>query len=252
MAGDASQFRASLRGQLHGTEKAYRQQQRQVSEIEGYCAPKTFTEAADWLEFHHESPFFLCIDTWDPHEPWDPPAYNVKPYLPDYSREVIAPTYYDYAADGVSKRDLEIARACYKGEIAMVDHWFGYLMERVHVLNLPDDTAILFLSDRGFYFGEHGLFGKRRFCWPDGSGFDEGFANGMTVHQRQVHRSPLHNELTQAPLLAYLPEMESGRVPGLLSLPDLMPTILDSLDIPPTVRVQAKSARSACLATVAS
>ena len=177
-----------VRGQLHGTEKEYRHQQRQVSEVEGYCAPKTFTEAADWLERHHERPFFLYIDTWDPHEPWDPPAYYVKPYFPDYNHEVIAPTYYDYAADGVTERELEIARACYKGEIAMVDHWFGYLMERVRVLNLLENTAIFFLSDHGFYFGEHGLFGKRRFRWPDGSGFDEGFAKGMTVHQRQVHR----------------------------------------------------------------
>ncbi len=231
-----------VRGQLHGTEMEYRRQQRHVSEIEGYCAPKTFTEAAAWLERHHEKPFFLYIDTWDPHEPWDPPAYYVKPHLPNYQNQVIAPTYYDYAADGLSENDLEIARACYKGEIAMVDHWFGYLMERVRVLNLLENTAIFFLSDHGFYFGEHGLFGKRRFRWPDGSGFDEGFAKGLTVHQRQVHRSPLHNELTQVPLLAYLPGMESRRVSGLLSLPDLMPTILDLLEIPPSPRIQAQSA----------
>ncbi len=230
-----------VRGQLHGTEREYRQQQRHVSEIDGYCAPKTFKEAADWLERHHEKPFFLYVDTWDPHEPWDPPAYYVKPHMPDYAGEVIAPTYYDYAADGVSERELEIARACYKGEIAMVDHWFGYLLERARVMNLLDDTAIFFLSDHGFYFGEHGLFGKRRFRWPDGSSFDEGFAKGMTVHQRQVHRSPLHNEVIQVPLLAYLPGVSSRRVSGLLSLPDLMPTMLDLLDLPIPDRVQAKS-----------
>ena len=188
-----------------------------------------------------EDPFFLYVDTWDPHEPWDPPAHMSSRICGDYDGEVIAPTYYDYAADGVNERDLEIARACYKGEIAMVDHWFGYLMERARVLNLLDDTAIFFLSDHGFYFGEHGLFGKRRFRWPDGSGFDEGFAKGMTVHQRQVHRSPLHNEVIQAPLLAYVPGVSSRRVSGLLSLPDLMPTILDLLDLPVPDRVQAKS-----------
>ncbi len=231
-----------VRGQLHGTEQAYRQRQRHVSEIEGYCAPKTFKEAGDWLERHHEKPFFLYVDTWDPHEPWDPPAYYVKPYLSDYQGEVIAPSYWDYQDDGISDRDLEIARACYMGEISMVDHWFGYLMERVRVLNLLENTAIIFLSDHGFYFGEHGLFGKRRFRWPDGSGFEEGFAKGLTVHQRQVHRSPLHNELIQVPLLAYLPGVESRKVPGLLSLPDLMPTMLDLLDIPIPARTQAKSA----------
>ncbi len=231
-----------VRGQLHGTERDYRYRQRHVSEVEGYCAPKTFAEAAAWLERHHEQPFFLYIDTWDPHEPWDAPAWYVKPHLPDYQGEVIAPTYYDYAEDGVTERDLEIARACYKGEIAMVDHWFGYLMERVRVLNLLENTAILFVSDHGFYFGEHGLFGKRRFRWPDGSGFDEGFAKGLTVHQRQVHRSPLHNEVIQVPLLAYLPGAGSRRVSGLLSLPDLMPTMLELLGLPIPGRAQARSA----------
>ncbi|MDE2819120.1 MAG: sulfatase [Chloroflexota bacterium] len=231
-----------VRGQLDGTERAYRHRQRQISEIEGYCAPKTFVEAADWLERHHEDPFFLYIDTWDPHEPWDPPSYYVKPYLADYSGAVIPPSYWEYQDDGVTARDLEIARACYMGEISMVDHWFGYLMERVRVLNLLDDTAIIFVSDHGFYFGEHGLFGKRRFRWPDGSGFEEGFAKGLTVHQRQVHRSPLHNELIQVPLLAYLPGVAGRRVSGLLSLPDIMPTILNLLELEIPARTQAKSA----------
>ncbi len=231
-----------VRGQLDGTERAYRQRQRAFSEIEGYCAPKTFVEAANWLERHHADPFFLYIDTWDPHEPWDPPPYYVKPYLADYSGEVIAPSYWDYQDDGVTERDLEIARACYMGEISMVDHWFGYLMERIRVLNLLEDTAIIFVSDHGFYFGEHGLFGKRRFRWPDGSGFEEGFAKGLTINQRQVHRSPLHNELIQVPLLARLPGEAGRRVPGLLSLPDIMPTILDLLGLAMPARVQAKSA----------
>ena len=231
-----------IRGQLHGTEQEYRRLHRQVSETEGYCAPKTFVEAANWLERHHENPFFLYVDTWDPHEPWDPPSYYVKPYMEDYGGEIIAPSYWNYKDDGRSERDLEVARACYMGEISMVDHWFGYLMERVRVLNLLDDTAIIFVSDHGFYFGEHGLFGKRRFRWPDGSGFDEGFAKGLTVHQRQVHRSPLHNEVIQVPLLVYLPGVENRRVSGLLSLPDLMPTVLELLEIPLPARTQAKSA----------
>ena len=81
----ASRTSSTCAGQLHGTERAYRQVQRAVSEIEGYCAPKTFKEAADWLERHHDNPFFLYIDTWDPHEPWDPPAWYVKPHMPDYA-----------------------------------------------------------------------------------------------------------------------------------------------------------------------
>ncbi len=41
--------------------------------------------AARWLESNHaRSPFFLMVDTFDPHEPWDPPAWYVRPYFPEY------------------------------------------------------------------------------------------------------------------------------------------------------------------------
>jgi hypothetical protein len=36
-------------------------------------APQTFTQAMNWLERHYKENFFLYIDTWDPHEPWDAP-----------------------------------------------------------------------------------------------------------------------------------------------------------------------------------
>lgn len=44
------------------------------------------------------------------------------------------------------------------------------------------------------------------------------------MRQRQVHRSPLHNELIRAPLLMKLPSQAGRRVSGLLSLPDLIAT----------------------------
>lgn len=232
-----------VRGQLDGTERELRQLHRGVSEVEGYCAPKTFSEAAGWLERHHgREPFFLYIDTWDPHEPWDPPHYYVKPYAPDYQGEVIHPTYWEYRDDGVTDEQLRLAHAYYCGEISMVDHWFGFLMERLRVLNLADNTAVLFVADHGFYFGEHGLFGKRRFRWLDGSSFAEGFRKGLRAGPQQVvHRSPLHNELTQVPLLARLPGQSAQRVPGLVSLPDLMPTILELAGARIPERVQARS-----------
>jgi arylsulfatase A-like enzyme len=195
-----------VRGQLDGTQREYRHMHRPVAEDMGYCSARTFKEAADWLQRHHQEQFFLYVDTWDPHEPWDPPDYYVKQYYPDYNGEIISPNYWDYKEDGYSETDMEIARACYKGEISMVDHWFGYLMERVRVLGLLQDTAIIFLSDHGFYFGEHGMFGKRRFRWPDGSGFEEGYAKQLDPSTQIVHRSSLHNELTQVPLLMRLPE----------------------------------------------
>lgn len=230
-----------VRGQLDGTERVQRSLQRGYSEVEGYCAPKTFNEAAEWLQRHHREKFFLFIDTWDPHEPWDPPDYYVKPYLPDYQGQVIHPVYWDYKDDGITEEDLALAHACYMGEISMVDHWFGFLMERLRVLNILDDTAVIFLSDHGFYFGERGLFGKRRFRWPDGSSFDDGFAKGMKMGQQTVYRSPLHNEITQVPLIMKIPGLEPCRIPGIASMPDLMPTVLDLVGLEAPDRVQGKS-----------
>lgn len=230
-----------IRGQLSGTELDWRHLARGYSEERGYCAPHTLKEAADWLLRHHDKKFFLYIDTWDPHEPWDPPSYYVKPYYPGYQGEIIVPSYWDYREDGYTERDLEIAHACYCGEITMVDFWFGFLMERIRVLGLLDNTAILFTSDHGFSFGEHGQFGKRRFRWADNLPLRVRAADKPPTEQPTVHRSPLHNELIQVPLLMYLPGTKSRRIPGLMSLPDLMPTILELAGAPAPQRVQSSS-----------
>jgi arylsulfatase A-like enzyme len=204
-------------------------------------APRTLKTAADWLERHYKEKFFLLVDTWDPHEPWDPPAYYVKPYFLEYKGEVVSPAYWEWRENGTTERELEIAHACYCGEISMVDRWFGFLMERVRTMGLLENTVIIFVSDHGFYFGEHGLFGKRRFRWADKVGFEEGFNLGRTLADGYTFRSPLHNEITQVPLLMRMPGETPRRIPGLVTLPDLMPTLLDLAGAEIPKGVQAKS-----------
>ena len=60
-----------------------------------YFAPQTFGTAIRWLEENaSRDRFFLHIDTFDPHEPWDPPARYVDLYDPGYTGEaVIYPRY---------------------------------------------------------------------------------------------------------------------------------------------------------------
>ena len=203
-------------------------------------APRTFKAAMDWLERNHRDQFFLYIDAWDPHEPWDPPAHYVLPYLPDYQGEQVYPAYWDWQDAGYSERDMEVAKATYMGEISMVDRCFGLLLERLQSLRVYDDTAIIFVSDHGFYFGEFGIFGKRRFRWPD---------NTIPVMEAMArfkqgaisHWCPMHNELTHVPLFMRIPGWTPRRVQGLVSIPDMMPTMLElaGADIPP--RAQANS-----------
>jgi arylsulfatase A-like enzyme len=127
-----------------------------------YNSPQTFIKAMQWLEHHYKEDFFLYIDTWDPHEPWDAPAYYTEIYWPNYDGEIIEPIYGRWQdVPGFTQKRLEKAHATYCGEITMVDTWLGYLLRRVENMGLMENTAIIFTSDHGFYFGEHGgLFGK--------------------------------------------------------------------------------------------
>ena len=66
-----------------------------------HFGPRTLFTAEQWLEKNYRggpsgtppsapdrapdgAPFFLWIDTWDPHEPWDAPQYYVDLYDPGY------------------------------------------------------------------------------------------------------------------------------------------------------------------------
>ena len=57
---------------------------------EGECfLAQTASTAIRWLEENDGvQPFFLWIDFFDLHEPWDPPEYMVRRYDPGYTRLV--------------------------------------------------------------------------------------------------------------------------------------------------------------------
>ncbi|RKX99724.1 hypothetical protein DRP77_12780 [Candidatus Poribacteria bacterium] len=187
---------------------------------EDYCAPRTIIAAERWLERHYKERFFLYIDTWDPHEPWDPPRWYVERYLPDYDGRVVAPCYWEYEERGVSEEDLKVAHACYCGEVSMVDRWVGRLIDKLEAMGLMENTAIIFTADHGFYFGEHGQFGKAR------------------LEKGKWFRSPIYEEVARIPLLVYIPGVEPRRTNALVSAVDIMPTVLEmaGVEIPETVQ----------------
>ena len=47
---------------------------------------QTVTRAMEWLQRHYKEDFFLYVDTWDPHEPWDAPSYYTEMYMPGLRR----------------------------------------------------------------------------------------------------------------------------------------------------------------------
>jgi arylsulfatase A-like enzyme len=188
-------------------------------------APKTFNKAMEWLTLNYKENFFLYIDTWDPHEPWNAPIYYTEPYWPGYDGEVIMPFYqYWKEVPGFTEEKLKKAHAAYCGEISMVDTWIGNLLRQVEYMGLMENTAIIFTTDHGFYFGEHGIFGKMLFAREPEE------ISTIASNVRSVGswaRSPLYEEVAAIPLTIYVPGVEPGVYSGLTSVVDLMPTILD-------------------------
>ncbi|MDG6940140.1 MAG: sulfatase [Nitrososphaerota archaeon] len=208
---------------------------RRMSE-EDYFAPRTMMEAQRLLEKNHGNgkPFFLLVDTWDPHEPWDPPAWYVERYRPNYDGTVVYPTYGRTDAGDVTKEEVDLAHDCYRGEISMVDHWVGSLLMKLEDMNLMDDTIIVYSSDHGFYFGEHGIFGKSIKDNSPKFSKEERWRGDWL-------RSPLYEEAIHVPLVICHPDYEPKHVSNLGSFVDLMPTILDLLGIERPTTVQGKS-----------
>ncbi len=171
--------------------------------------------ALDYLEtkFDKNFPLFLWIDSFDPHEPWDPPSVWDSslecPYDPKYEGiEVINPvgTYVDgYLTD----EEIHHIRMLYAEKITMVDRWLGKILLKLKEMELYDDSLIFFLSDHGQPLGNgehgHGIIRKCR-PWP-------------------------YEELSHIPLIIHHPDGIKGRMSPLIETVDLAPTVLDFLNI---------------------
>ena len=148
--------------------------------------------------------------------------------------EIIQPIYGHWKDEpGFSAEKVKKANATYCGEITMVDTWIGFLLRRLENMGLMDKTAIVFTSDHGFYFGEHGgKFGKMTFDKRESGGlYKFGDPDARWAH------SPLYEELVRIPLLICVPGVEPGVYDGMTSVVDVMPTVLElaGLSAPATV-----------------
>ncbi len=193
--------------------------------------------AMQWLERHYKEDFFLYIDTWDPHEPWDAPSHYTELYWPEYDGELVLPVYGNWHdVPGYVEEKMQKGHATYCGEITMVDTWLGFLMRSVENMGLMDKTAIIFTTDHGFYFGEHGgLFGKMS------SDKYPGTLRPYGEPGSQWSYSPLFEEIVHIPLLVHAPGISPGVHRGLSSAIDVMPTVLDLLGMEIPAFVQGKS-----------
>jgi arylsulfatase A-like enzyme len=205
---------------INGVEQYLRNQARRHYEKD-YIAPRTISRAIEWLEDNVTlDGFLLWVDTWDPHEPFDPPPHYLAMYdEPGYQGQHIIFPQYGHC-DYMTPQELNHVRALYAGEVSMVDTWVGYLLDTVERLGLLDRTLIVHMTDHGHLFGDHGLEGK-----PGGQ------------------LGTLYEPITHIPLMIRHPDgLGAGqRVQPIVQPPDILPTLLEFLDVPIPETVQAKS-----------
>ena len=167
----------------------------------------------DWLDdYTLDRPFFLYLDCFDPHEPWDPPREYADLYDPGYEGQDpwLPPGHVDQLGPGET---FERVRACYAGEVTMVDRWVGKVLDKLRSLKLMDNTLVVFTSDHGCMMGEQG----------------------------EIHKGGdrLRHQVTRVPLIVRHPEGQGAgrKLRGFVQHQDIMPTALRLIGQPIPDRV---------------
>ncbi len=131
-------------------------------EEEDWLTAQTFSRAERWLTDHRDvTPFFLWVDSFGPHEPWDPPREYLEPYATDPSFEGIEFIY----PVGLKREDLSASEAqrvieLYLAYLTFVDTRVGRLLDTLDRTGQTDHTVVMIVSDHGTELLDHGQFSK--------------------------------------------------------------------------------------------
>jgi len=183
------------------------------------------TAAIDWLERNADEEFFMFLHTYEVHAPYDPPAGRLKLFETDYKGAlpgVIAPGLLMKINAGELQIDEADARHIvnvYDAGIRSVDDAFGKLMAHLRSTQLLDRTLIVFTSDHGEEFGEHGQTGR--------------------------HSHTLYDELLKVPLIVRMPgaRFASTVVEHQVRGIDILPTVVDVLGLESLAQFEGSSLR---------
>jgi arylsulfatase A-like enzyme len=162
-------------------------------------------------------PAFLYVHTMDPHIPYAPPEPWLSMFEPKPTPQ--APGRDPRRdPDPVANRDAFVAR--YDGEIAYGDAQLGRFLDELKARGLYDRALIVFLSDHGEEFYDHGDWG---------------------------HGVSLYEELVRIPLVVKYPRQRGAgrRVSRLVQHVDVVPTVLRELGLPIPERLAGRPLQEA-------
>jgi arylsulfatase A-like enzyme len=177
-------------------------------------SPRIFKAAGDFLELNrHRERTFLWVDSFDPHEPWDPPDHYVALYDdPGVDRD--CPMMGWEPLEVLSEAELRHVRAHYAGEVTMVDRHFGIMLDRLAATGRDADTVVIVTCDHGTNLGAHGRLSKG---------------------------GPIYDQVGRQVLMVRGPGVQPGRRGALVQPADTMPTILDWFGLPVPETCQGSS-----------
>lgn len=130
---------------------------------------KVMSAASDWLEARRQdNPFFLQIESFDVHEPFDVPEPYASMYGDGSARDrfTLWPPYQDAARQAeflaqASPGELAFVRSQYGAKLTMADHWFGRLLQTLDAQRLWDDTMVIVTTDHGHDLADRFGYGKQ-------------------------------------------------------------------------------------------
>jgi arylsulfatase len=159
-------------------------------------------------------PALLWVHYMDPHDPYDAPTAGPEFQIAPNRTHTLASLQFLTAA---SRQRMQEA---YIREIEYFDNWLGSLIDRLKARDLWDESIVVFLSDHGEEFWDHGSWG---------------------------HGQSLYNEQLRVPLMIHLPDSNRGRrVEAPVSLLDVFPTLLALCGAEPHPEMEGRD-RSALL-----
>jgi len=187
---------------------------------EDFPGPRTMQATARWLE--QDAPihrakgerFFVFVDEFDPHEPFDTPENWASRYDDSWDGpHLIWPPYAidAYKKGVITEREGRQIRAQYGGKLSMIDHWLGKVLDSLDATNAWEDTAVIMCTDHGHYLGD------------------------LDVHKRDIWGKPavpVHKPLGHIPLMIAWPGVQAGQNNALTTSTDIHATIASIFDTP--------------------
>ena len=168
-----------------------------------YSQTQTFDAGLEFIRENQEyDNWFLTIEPFDPHEPFDSPeVYQAGMFDPDHPFEADWPPYGTPVKE--SEEFVEKVRLKYLAMLKFCDKSLGRVLDAMDQYDLWKDTMLIVNTDHGFMTGEHDRWSK-------------GFM-------------PEYQELVNTPLFIWDPRSGRSGVhsDALVQTIDLAPTLLE-------------------------